>query len=69
LAGQTSTINGRGAAPVFGALARGAGYAAPANLPSARVDERSPAPLRRGTESPDPLILLGREHEGDGRLR
>lgn len=50
MAGQTSLIAGRGAAPVLAALARGADHAASASLQSVRVDERNPALLRRVDE-------------------
>ena len=50
MAGQTSTIVGSGAAPVRGAVARGADHAASANRLGASVAERSPALLRRVNE-------------------
>ena len=50
MAGQTSMIVGSGAAPVRGAVARGADHAASANRLGASVAERSPALLRRVNE-------------------
>ena len=61
MAGQTSTIAGSGIAPVRGAVARGAGHAASAEPPGARVLERSPALLRQVNE----LMRKGRQGYAD----
>ena len=61
MAGQTSTIAGRGIAPVRGAVAQEAGHAASAQPPGARVVERSPALLRQVNE----LMREGRRGYAD----
>jgi hypothetical protein len=61
LAVQTSIIAGNGTAPVRSAVAREAGHAASATLPTDRIVERSPALLRQVNE----LMREGRRGYAD----